>query len=276
MPIFEKPPLDTLNPARDRWTPIYLEHGRLEVDDASVKWIGADRTVLRIPVASLSAVMLGPGTTTTHAAIKACSDSNTPVCWVGEEGMRFYAFGISPTHENSNARKQAKLHASPKRRSEIARKMFNHRFDEDVGSCSVQQLRGMEGARVRRLYQDLGIRHGVTWKGRDYDPSNWHIADGINRAISIANSSLYALCASVICSMGFLPTLGFIHEAGTTPLVFDIADLYKHETSFPAAFHACSLTEDPSSDRVLEVFKGYVEEAKLLSRIPLDLNEILR
>jgi hypothetical protein len=33
MPIFEKPPLETLTPAKDRWTPIYLEHGRLEVDD---------------------------------------------------------------------------------------------------------------------------------------------------------------------------------------------------------------------------------------------------
>ena len=25
MPIFERPPLDTLAPAKDRWTPIYLD-----------------------------------------------------------------------------------------------------------------------------------------------------------------------------------------------------------------------------------------------------------
>ena len=97
MPVFEKPPLETLTPARERWTPLYLEHGRLEVDDSSVKWIGADRTVLRVPVATVSSLMLGPGTSVTHAAIKACSECNTPVCWVGEEGTHFYSFGVSPT-----------------------------------------------------------------------------------------------------------------------------------------------------------------------------------
>ena len=73
MPIFEKPPIETLAPARDRWTPIYLEHGRLEVDDSSIKWIGADGLVYRLPVATISALMLGPGTTVTHAAVKACA-----------------------------------------------------------------------------------------------------------------------------------------------------------------------------------------------------------
>ena len=103
MPVFEPPPLETLTPARERWTPLYLEHGRIEVDDSSVKWIGADRTVLRIPVATVSALMLGPGTTVTHAAIKACADCNTPICWIGAEGMRFYAFGADPNSDNARA-----------------------------------------------------------------------------------------------------------------------------------------------------------------------------
>jgi hypothetical protein len=42
MPIFEKPPLETLSPVNGRWTPVFLEHGRLEVDDSSVKWIAAN------------------------------------------------------------------------------------------------------------------------------------------------------------------------------------------------------------------------------------------
>ncbi len=95
MPVFEKPPLETLTPARERWTPIFLEHGRLEVDDASVKWIGADRAVFRLPVATLSVIMLGPGTTVTHAAMKACAECNTPVCWVGADGLHFYARGLA-------------------------------------------------------------------------------------------------------------------------------------------------------------------------------------
>ena len=91
MPIFERPPIETLAPAKDRWTPLYLEHGRLEVDDSSVKWISAQKLVCRIPVATVSALILGPGTTLTHAAIKACADSNTPVFWMGEDGLRFYS-----------------------------------------------------------------------------------------------------------------------------------------------------------------------------------------
>ena len=59
MPIFEKPPLDTLTPAHERWTPPYLEHGRLEVDDASVKWIGADRTIFRMEYIRRNAAGLG-------------------------------------------------------------------------------------------------------------------------------------------------------------------------------------------------------------------------
>lgn len=115
MSIFEKPPLETIPPVRERWTPLYLEHGRVEVDDSSVKWIGADRLVMRIPVATLSVLMLGPGTTVTHAAIRACADSDTPICWVGDEGLHFYASGAKPTHDNANARLQAELSSLKKR-----------------------------------------------------------------------------------------------------------------------------------------------------------------
>jgi CRISPR-associated protein Cas1 len=163
MPIFEKPPLETLTPAKDRLTPIYLEHGRLDVDDSSIKWIGADGMMYRLPVATLSAVLLGPGTTVTHAAMKACADSNTPVCWIGEDGMRFYAFGITPSHDNLMPRKHAAAWADKKKRAEIARRMFVSRFPGvDVQAYSVTELRGMEGLRVRAKYTELGQQYGVT------------------------------------------------------------------------------------------------------------------
>jgi len=276
MPIFEKPPLETLTPARERWTPLFLEHGRIEVDDSSVKWIGADRTILRIPVATLSVLMLGPGTTITHAAIKACSDCNTPVCWVGADGLRFYAFGVTPTHDNSRARRQAQLHASPKKKAEVARRMFKRRFPEHVvSSTSIQELRGMEGKRVKALYEEFGMKYGVTWKGRNYNPNNWNLADGINRGVSAANASLYALCTAVVCSMGYLPQLGFVHDAGTLPFVFDMADLYKVETTLEAAFQ--TLAVDPQADEkaVLTQLKELIEERRILSRMPKDIEELL-
>ncbi len=276
MPIFEKPPLDTLTPARERWTPLYLEHGRLEVDDASVKWIGADYTVLRIPVATVSALMLGPGTTVTHAAVKACSDSNTPICWIGEDGMRFYACGASSTHDNANARRQAEIHGSRTKRVEVARRMFTRRFPEAVVTGKrLDQLRGMEGKRVKALYAEMGARYGVTWKGRNYNPDNWHLADNINRAISAANAALYALCTAVVCSMGYLPQLGFIHTSGTLPFVFDLADIYKPEVTLPAAFQAVSLDPDANEKDVLTLLKTTIEERRLLRRIPEDIQEFL-
>ena len=276
MPIFEKPPLETLTPARERWTPVYLEHGRIEVDDSSVKWIGADRTIWRIPVATVSAVMLGPGTTVTHAAIKACSDCNTPVCWTGAEGMRFYAFGTTPTHSNKNARHHANIHGIKKKRDIVAHKMFIMRFgDQDIEGISINKLRGMEGMRVKCLYEKMGAEYGVSWKGRNYNPNNWHLADNINRAISAANASLYALCTAIVCSLGYLPQLGFIHSSGTMPFVFDIADIYKPETSLPAAFQTLSVNPEAKEDEVIGLLKQHIERKRIMSRIPKDIERLL-
>jgi CRISP-associated protein Cas1 len=272
MPLFERPPLETLAPAKDRWTPLYLEHGRLEVDDSSVKWIGADGVLCRIPVATVSSLLLGPGTVTTHAAVKACAESNTPLCWTGEESMRFYAFGLTPNHTNDMPRHHATVWADKRRRTRIARAMFQMRFpDSIVDSKSVKELRGMEGLRVRNLYAEFGRYYGVTWKGRNYDRRNWHLADGINRALSAANASLYALCAAVVTSLGYLPSLGFIHDAGTLPFIYDVADLYKHLTSIPAAFLATQ--QDPADDGELvrKLLKQQIEKERILQRLPKDL-----
>ncbi|MDQ8189669.1 type I-E CRISPR-associated endonuclease Cas1e [Roseibacillus persicicus] len=275
MPIFERPPLDTLTPAKDRWTPIYLERGRLEVDDSSIKWIGADGLIAPLPVASLSALILGPGSTITHAAVKACAQCNCPVFWMGEDGMHFYSFGIAPNHSNSMARQHAQAWATPRQRSEIARRMFLQRFPEaSVHGVSIKQLRGMEGRRVKAVYADLGKKFGVTWKGRNYNPSNWDLSDGVNRALSTANGSLYALTAAVCCSMGFVPQLGFVHQAGTLPFIYDIADLYKHETSWSSAFEAASLDPNPPSSLVRRILKKNIEESRLLRRMPVDLKKL--
>lgn len=277
MPVFERPPLETLAPAKDRWTPLYLEHGRVEVDDSSIKWIGADGFVYPIPVASLSALILGPGTTITHAALKVTAQCNCPILWLGEDGLRFYAFGITPNHDNSMARTHATAWASPHKRNEIARRMFRFRFS-DIPSegVTIAQLRGMEGRRVKRVYEDLGANFGVTWKGRNYNTSNWQLADPINRAISAATASHYALTAAVCCSMGFLPQLGFVHQAGTLPFIYDIADLYKVETSWAAAFEAISIDSRDDGTLVRKIFKRNVEQVRLLKRMPEDLINLFK
>lgn len=276
MPVFERPPLETLTLARERWTPIYLEHGRLEVDDSSVKWIGADRTVFRLPVASLSVLLLGPGTTVTHAAMKACAESNTPVCWVGAEGLHFYARGVGATHENERARKQMELAASRSKREMVARRMFALRFPgQDIAGASIKELRGMEGRRVKALYAELGARYGVTWKGRNYDANNWDVSDNINRAVSAANAALYALTTAIVCSLGYMPEIGFIHTATMRSFALDIADIYKPETTLPAAFETIGLDPEANEDAVVTRLKFHLEDRRILQRMPRDIEALL-
>ena len=232
---------------------------------------------MRIPVASLSALMLGPGTTVTHAAMKACAVCDTPVCWIGADGMHFFATGAATSHDNERARLQAELASTSRTRDAVARKMFSMRFsDVDVSKYSVKELRGFEGRRVKRLYQEMGIKYGVSWKGRNYDQSNWNLADGINRAVSAANASLYALTTAVVTSMGYLTQLGFIHTAGMLPFVYDIADIYKPITTLPAAFETLSLKGDNAiEDDVVSRLKTYLEKEKVLSRMPIDIEKLI-
>lgn len=273
---FSRPPLETLPLAKDRWTPIYLEHGRIEVDDSAIKWVGADGVVCPLPVATITAVLLGPGTTVTHAAVKAAVQSNCPILWVGEDGLRFYASGVGMNHDNAMARKHAGVWATAKSRNNVARKMFKFRFGEDPPpDANVPRLMGMEGKRVKKTYSELGERYGVTWKGRNYSPTNWQLSDGINKAISAANASLYSMTTAVCCSMGFIPQLGFVHQSGPLAFVYDIADLYKTTTSIPAAFEAASLGENDTEGLARKLLKRNIEKLQVLKNMPKDILDIL-
>lgn len=275
MPIFQRPTLECLSRAEDRWTPIYLEHGRLEVDDSALKWIGSDGMIFPIPAAVVSAILLGPGTTVTHDAVKAAEESNLILCWVGENSMRFYACGMSSTSSSDNARKQAEAYVNIQRRESIARKMFLKRFPEiDVSTKSIDELRLLEGRRVKDMYADLGYRHGVTWKGRNYTPGCFHLSDEVNCAISATNHSLYALCLSIICSMGYLPQLGFIHLAGTNSFVFDIADMYKPELTLEASFKAAGIRSGSILETALDNMKEVIEKGGYMKKIPKDINRL--
>ena len=174
-------------------------------------------------------------------------------------------------------RLHAEAWADKRRRTRIARAMFKMRFpDVNVEDKSVKELRGMEGLRVRTFYAKLGLEHGVTWKGRNYDRQNWDTSDAINKALSAANASLYALCAAVCCSLGYVPSLGFVHDSGTLPFIYDVADLYKHLTSIPAAFLA--VRQDPKDDGELvrKLLKQRVEEERILQRDAQGLGRVVR
>ena len=170
--IFLKVARELLPQVKDKYPFIFLEHGRLEVDDSSVKWIDEKCHVISIPCATVNTILLGPGTSVTHAAIKSISESNCTVCWVGSDSLLYYATGETPTADTYNLKKQLSLYSSPKKKLETARKLFSYRFpDLDLQNKSLSEMMGMEGYRVKSLYKTTAEKYGIEWEGRDYVPA---------------------------------------------------------------------------------------------------------
>lgn len=277
MPLIFKDFNKCIPPVSSRWTPIYLEHGRLEVDDSSVKWIGAEGDIIRIPVARISIIILGPGSVVTHAAICMCSRLNTPVSWVGEDGIYFYSFGVNVNEKCQTAQIQAKLYSDPVERERIALKMYTYRFKEETKGKSIEQLRGMEGARVKDLYYRLGKKYSVRWSGRNSSGQLEHILgaqDDINRMIKLSNFFLYSLTLSVALSMGYITSLGFIHVDGKIPFIYDIADLVKDDY-IEFCFRHYSEERILSNTLFYEAFKNFAHKDKLLKKLPDLLKKVI-
>jgi CRISPR-associated protein Cas1 len=249
----------------------------LEIDDSSVKWIDCDNNVVRLPIATVNTLLLGPGTSITHEAVKVMTAANCSVCWVGEDSLLFYAVGQNPTANSRNLRKQMMLAADKKKSIEVARRMFARRFqDEDLKEKSLKEMMGMEGYRVNRLYREMAEKYNVGWKGRSYKPGKFELSDITNKILTSTNAALYGILSSAIHSMGYSPHIGFIHSGSPLPFVYDMADLYKDELCIYLAF---SLTLEMAGKYnrhlVSESFRNRVIEIDLLGRIGRDIQEIL-
>lgn len=268
---------DTLPQIKDRYPFIYLERGRLEIDDSSVKWIDSEAHVVRLPIATISTVLLGPGTSITHEAVKVMAAANCTVCWVGEDSLLFYAVGNSPTADTKNFRKQMKIASDSKKSLEVARRMYARRFPEaDLEGKKLKEMMGMEGYRVKKLYEEKAVQYGVGWKGRSYVPGKMELSDLTNQILTACNSALYALINSCVYSMGFSPYIGFIHSGSPLPFVYDLADLYKEELCIDLAFKlTLEMAGEYNKYQVLTEFRERVINMKLLEKINPDIEEML-
>ena len=275
--LFIKIERNMLPQISDRYPFLYLERGRVEIDDSSVKWIDSEGNLVRLPSALLQTVLLGPGTSITHEAVKVLTASNTTVCWVGEDSLLFYAVGTTPTSNTRNLRHQSKLASTEKSRLAVARRMFSARFpEEDVETKSLSELMGMEGLRVKAVYERLATEYGVGWKGRSYITGKFELSDMTNQIITASNVALYALITSTVYHLGYSPHIGFIHSGSPLPFVYDLADLYKEELCIDLAF---KLTYEMGGiynrHTVAEEFRERVIESNLLGRIPKDITSLL-
>jgi CRISPR-associated protein Cas1 len=275
--LFVKVERNLLPQVTEKYPFIYLERGRLEIDDSSVKWIDSEGSVIRLPAATINAILLGPGTSITHEAVKVLASTNCAVCWVGEDSLLFYATGITPTSNTRNLKFQIQKASNKKERAEVARRMFSFRFpDIDVESKTLKELMGMEGIRVKELYARKAEAYQIGWKGRSYEPGKFEIGDTTNKIITSANAALYGILTSCVYAMGYSPHLGFIHSGSPLPFIYDMADLYKENLCIDLAF---SLTVEMAGlynkYKVAEEFRKRVIEIKLLERIGKDIKYVL-
>lgn len=275
--LFVKVARDSLPQVKDKYPYLYLERGRLEIDDSSIKWIDSERNVVPIPVATLNALLLGPGTTVTHDAIKTATAANCAVCWVGEDSLLFYAAGFLPTADTRNLRHQIEQSADAKRSVEVARRMFARRFpDAELAGKNLKEMMGMEGSRVRALYQSKALEYQVGWKGRKFVPGRFEASDITNRVLTACNAALYGILCSAVHSMGYSPHIGFIHSGSPLPFVYDLADLYKENLCIDLAFFLTrELAGNYNKHKVSEAFRKRVIDMDLLAKLALDIPEML-
>lgn len=235
--------LDTARiPHADRHGLIWLDRGRLEVEDGCLRFRTAGGTLeagdWQIPHQTISAVLLGPGSSVTHDALRLLARHGCILCAVGDGGVRLYTAPPLAPDTSALARRQVMLWADPAERMAVARRMFAMRFDEIVRTRDIEVLRGREGGRIKRAYALAAERHGIQWNGRAYDRGNPDAADLPNQALNHAAVTMQAAAAIAVAATGTLPQLGFIHEDSGQSFVLDIADLRRHDIVLDIAFGA--------------------------------------
>ncbi len=259
----------------DRVSSVYVERCHIDRDENAVVLVNKERTV-RVPAAFIAVLLVGPGTRITHAAVALLADSGTAVCWVGERGVRMYASGMGPSRGSQLILRQSWLVTRPRERLNVARRMYGMRFPgEDTSTLTMQQLRGREGSRVRKLYREHSQRTGVPWQRREYTQGQPFAAgDDVNRVLSASHAALYGICHSVITGIGASPALGFVHTGSSVSFVLDIADLYKAEYTIGPAFDLVKEGRVGERDARLAL-RDRVAEGKLMPRIVRDIKELL-
>jgi len=226
---------------KDRASIIFLEHGQLDVIDGAFVLVDAAGVRVQIPVGGLACIMLEPGTRISHAAVALAARVGCLLVWVGEGAVRLYSSGQPGGARADRLLYQARCALDQTARLNVVREMFRVRFGEAAPPRrSVDQLRGIEGVRVRTLYQGMARQYGIEWNARRYDQKDWQSADLPNRCLSAGTACLYGLTEAAILAAGYAPAIGFLHRGRPLSFVYDIADVFKFETVVPAAFQVAA------------------------------------
>lgn len=268
-------------PLKDRSSLVFVERAQLDVADGAFVAINAEGTRTQIPIGGLAGLMLEPGARISHAAIALAARVGTLITWVGEAGVRLYSAGQPGGARSDRLLWQAALALDDAARLRVVRAMYARRFGEAAPQRrSVDQLRGIEGVRVRQSYALLAQQHGVNWTRRSYDPKDWEAGDIPNRCLSAATACLHGLAEAAVLAAGYAPAIGFLHTGKPLSFVYDIADIYKLDTVVPEAFRIAGLHAkgrlDMSPDRAVRLAcRDAFRRTRLLSRIIPEIGQLL-
>lgn len=269
------PPLKPI-PIKDRISVVFLEKGHLDVIDGAFVVVDKSGVRTHIPIGGVACLMLEPGTRVSHAAVTLASRVGTLLVWIGEAGVRLYASGQPGGARADRLLYQAKLALDDEARLKVVRKMYALRFKEaPPEKRSVEQLRGIEGVRVRKMYELLAKQYGVEWKNRNYDHHEWGSGDLPNRCLSSATACLYGICEAAVLAAGYAPAVGFIHTGKPQSFVYDIADVFKFETVVPVAFRVAAKKPRNPEREVRLACRDAFRQTRLLNRIIPTIEEIL-
>ncbi len=220
---------------------VFVERARIDVKDGACVAIDAEGIRTHIPIGGIACLMLEPGARISHAAVALAGRAGTLVTWVGEGGVRLYSAGQPGGARSDNLLRQAQLALDDSARLRVVRAMYARRFGEEPPARrSVDQLRGIEGQRVRHAYNLLANRYGVKWTRRKYDIADWDSGDIANRCLSSATACLHGLTEAAVLAAGYAPAIGFLHTGKPRSFVYDIADIWKLDTVVPEAFRVAA------------------------------------
>ncbi|MBI4655192.1 MAG: type I-E CRISPR-associated endonuclease Cas1 [Elusimicrobia bacterium] len=269
------PPLSPIT-IKERVSLSFIEKGHLDVLDGAFVVVDVTGVRTHIPVGGVTCLMLEPGTRVSHAAITLAARVGCLLVWIGEAGVRLYSSGQPGGARSDRLLYQAKLALDDDLRLKVVRKMYAMRFQEEPpAKRSIQQLRGIEGVRVRKLYELFAKRYGVEWKHRNYNHEEWGSGDIPNRCLSSATACLYGITEAAVLAAGYAPAIGFIHTGKPLSFVYDIADVFKFETVLPVAFKIASEKPANPEQAVRHACREIFRSTKLLSRIIPGIEEIL-
>ena len=269
------PPLKPIA-IKERLSVLYIEYGQLDVLDGAFVVVDKNGVRTHIPIGGVVCLMLEPGTRVSHAACALAARAGTLLVWIGEAGVRLYSAGQPGGARADRLLYQAKLALDDELRLKVVRKMYALRFGEEPPQRrSVDQLRGIEGARVRETYKRIAVQCGVEWKTRNYDVDDWDQGDIANRCLSAATACLYGVTEAAVLAAGYAPAIGFIHTGKPLSFVYDVADVYKFETVVPLAFRIAARSPVNPEQQVRLACRDSFRETKLLERIIPGIEDML-